>query len=260
MPSEADLKVLQADPSPFFLQGGLVGVLLLHGFTGTPREMWPLGTYLHERGLTVSAPLLPGHGATLAEMNRVNWRDWVSGVEVAYAHLKQTTTRWFLGGFSMGSLLTLWMAAHHDDIAGIALYAPALRIADWRLNLTPLFRPFIRSYPQSGESDLHDLEAARWMGGFSRYPVGAAAELWHLHRHVLRDVSYVRTPALVVYAEGDRSIHPSSGPETVRRLSQQTSVETLVLRDSGHAVVADREWETVAEATYRFVQRHAEGT
>ncbi len=257
MSSEADLKVLQADPSPFFLQGGSVGVLLLHGFTGTPREMWPLGAYLHERGLTVSAPLLPGHGATIAEINRANWRDWVAGVETAYVTLKQKSTQWFIAGFSMGSLLTLWMAAHHDDMAGIVLYAPALRIADWRLNLTPLLRPFVHTYRQSGESDLHDPQAAQWMGGFERYPIGAAAELWHLHRHVLRDLSHVRTPALVVYAEGDRSIHPTSGPETVRRLSQQTSVEALVLRDSGHAVVADKEWETVAEATYRFVQRYS---
>ncbi len=259
MPSDLDLKVLQADPSPFFLQSGPVGILLVHGFCGTPREMWPLGAYLHERGLTVSAPLLPGHGGTLVEINRANWRDWVAGVEMAYVNLKQKTTRWFIAGFSMGALLTLWMAAHHDDISGIVLYAPALRIADWRLPLTPLLRLFVRSYRRSGKSDLRAPEAAQWMGGFGRYPVSAAAELWYLRRHVLRDVSRVRTPALVVYSVGDRSIHPHSGPETVRRLSQQTSVETLVLTDSGHAVVADREWETVAEATYRFVQRYAEG-
>jgi len=260
MTSEADFKVLQDDPAPFFLKAGPVGVLLLHGFAGTPKEMWPLGSYLHARGLTVSAPLLPGHGNTLAEINRVNWRDWVAGVEAAYANLKQKTTQWFIAGFSMGSLLTLWMAAHHDDIAGIALYAPALWVADWRLNLTPLLRPFVRSYRQSGESDLHDPEAAQWMGGFGRYPVRAAAELWYLRRHVLRNVSRVRTPALVIYSEGDRSIHPRSGPETVRRLSQQVPVEAMILHGSGHAVVADREWETVAEATYRFVQRYAEGT
>lgn len=87
MIAETDLQVLQADPAPFFLQAGPVGVLLIHGFAGTPREMWLLGAYLHERGFTVSAPLLPGHGGVLAEINRVNWRDWVAGVESAYAGL-----------------------------------------------------------------------------------------------------------------------------------------------------------------------------
>jgi len=258
MTFEANFHVLQNDPSPFFLQAGPVGVLLVHGFTGTPREMWPLGAYLHERGLTVSAPLLPGHGGTLAEINSVCWRDWVGGVEAAYVALKQTCVRWFVAGLSMGSLLTLWMAAHHHDITGIMLYAPALWVADWRLNLTPLCRFFMRSYAGPDDSDLHDPTAAQWMGGFTRYPVRAAAELWYLRRQVLRSLTRVQTPALVVYSEGDRKIHPRSGPETVRRLAQQVDVETLVLHDSGHAVVADREWETVAEATYHFVQRYAE--
>lgn len=52
------------DPAPFILTGGDDGILLIHGFTGSPAEMRPLGCYLHERGLTVSAPLLPDHGTT----------------------------------------------------------------------------------------------------------------------------------------------------------------------------------------------------
>ncbi len=253
--SEATYKVLQADPSPFFLPAGPVGVLLLHGFTGTAREMQPLGEYLHARGITVSAPLLPGHGGTLDQMNCTGWRDWTAGAEAAYTGLKSKCEHCFIAGFSMGSLLTLWIAEHDASMSGIVLYSPALRIADWRLQLTPLLKYFVRSVPTAGVSDLHDPGAARWMGGFARYPVRAVAELVYLRRHVLRNLSRVQTPALVVYATGDRSIHPRSGPETVRHLARQISVEELVLHDSGHAVVADREWETVAEATYRFVQR-----
>ena len=53
------------DPNSFFLQGGSMGVLLIHGFTGAPTEMRLLGGFLHQNGLTVSAPLLPGHGTTV---------------------------------------------------------------------------------------------------------------------------------------------------------------------------------------------------
>ena len=253
--AEATFKVLQDDPEAFFLPAGPVGVLLLHGFTGTAREMRPLGEYLHARGLTVSVPLLPGHGGTLAEMNRTGWRDWVAGAEMAYTDLKSKCEQCFVAGFSMGSLLTLQIAEHDAGMTGIVLYSPALRLADRRFHLTPLLRYFVRSAKYVESSDLHDPGAARWLGGFARYPVPAAAELWHLRRRVLRDLSRVATPALVVYAVGDHAIHPRSGPETVQRLSRQAPVEELVLRDSGHAVVADREWKTVAEATYRFIQR-----
>jgi carboxylesterase len=253
--SEVAFKVLQDNPEPFSLSAGPVGVLLLHGFTGTAREMQPLGEYLHARDMTVSAPLLPGHGGTLDQMNRTGWRDWTAGAEAAYADLKGKCERCFIAGFSMGSLLTLWIAEHDASMSGIVLYSPALRIADWRLQLTPLLKYLVRSVNNTEPSDLHDPGAARWMGGFARHPVRAMAELAHLRRLVLRDLSHVQTPALVIYSTGDRSIHSRSGPETVSRLSQKVHVEELVLHNSGHAVVADREWETVAEATHRFVQR-----
>ena len=47
---------------PFRHEGGEVGVLLCHGFTGSPQSLRPWAEYLAERGLTVALPLLPGHG------------------------------------------------------------------------------------------------------------------------------------------------------------------------------------------------------
>ena len=67
-------------PGPFFLAGGPVGVLLMHGFTGSPPEMRRLGDSLYGEGLTVSAPLLPGHGTTTDECNSVRWQQWTAHV------------------------------------------------------------------------------------------------------------------------------------------------------------------------------------
>lgn len=250
-----EFRVLQDNPAPFFLEGGPTGVLLLHGFSGTPREMRPLGDYLHARGLTVDAPLLPGHGGTLAEMHRTRWQAWTGAVESAYATLRTHCQQCIVAGFSMGSLLALWLAENADGLTGVVLYSPALKIADWRLHLTPLLRYFVKDLRGPETSDLHNPEAASWLGGFERYSVPAAAELLALQRYVRRHLSRVRVPALIVYSTGDRSIHPESGPETVRLLSRQVPVEALVLHNSGHAVVVDRKWETVAETTFRFVEQ-----
>ena len=38
------------DPSAFFLEGGETGVLLIHGYTGSPTEMRWIGDYLHRAG------------------------------------------------------------------------------------------------------------------------------------------------------------------------------------------------------------------
>ncbi len=109
------------DPSPFFLEGGSIGVLLIHGFTGSPPEMRLVGDYLHQRGFTVSGPLLPGHGTTVEDMNRCQWTDWTNHVEKALADLQARCETVFVGGLSMGSLLTLYLAAHHPELHGAIL-------------------------------------------------------------------------------------------------------------------------------------------
>ncbi len=71
------------DPSAFTLQGGPVGCLLLHGYTGSPPEMRLVGEYLNQRGITVSAPLLSGHGTEPEDLNRYKWTDWYADAEEA---------------------------------------------------------------------------------------------------------------------------------------------------------------------------------
>jgi carboxylesterase len=72
--------------APFQLDGDDVtgegiGIVLVHGFTSTPYEVRYLGEHLAREGFTVRAPLLPGHGATLDELDRTTWHDWADSVE-----------------------------------------------------------------------------------------------------------------------------------------------------------------------------------
>ncbi len=257
MTIEAELQVLQVNPEPYFLSGGPVGVLLIHGFTGTPREMRRLGNYLHARGLTVSAPLLPGHGQTLAVMNRYGWREWVAGAEAAYTELQARCEQVVAGGISMGALLTIWLGAHHPELAGICLYAPALWSRRRKILLTPLLRHFVQSMAPQTEVALDKrLSPENWGGGFARDPIPAAAELLQLQRRARRLLSQVTVPSLVVYSRSDRTIQARCGPETIRRL-QSSDIEALVLERSGHLLTAGSEWEKVAKISYRFVERYA---
>ncbi|MFN2222790.1 MAG: alpha/beta hydrolase, partial [Candidatus Promineifilaceae bacterium] len=78
----------KGDPSPWLLEGGDIGVLLIHGLTGSAAEMRPIGAFLNERGLTVMAPLLPGHGTRVEDLNQVKWTDWTAAAEEALAELQ----------------------------------------------------------------------------------------------------------------------------------------------------------------------------
>ena len=243
------------DPSAFFLAGGPSGVLLIHGYTGSPTEMRWIGDYLHARGLTVSAPLLPGHGTTPEEMNRCRWTDWTAHAEAALADLRARCSLVFVGGLSMGSLLTLYLAAKHADLAGAILYSPAVWTATSLIYFTPLARHFVAFRPKPVDSDLVDPQADRQIWCYDVDPVGAAAELLKLMLTVRRSLSKVVCPVSIIYSTRDAAIHPASAQRTFERLGAQEK-QLIALSNSGHCITVDGEWEHVAQSTYDFIGSH----
>jgi carboxylesterase len=243
------------DPSPFFLEGGPIGVLLIHGFTGSPPEMRLVGDYLHQRGFTVSGPLLPGHGTSVDDMNRCRWIDWVGHVEGALADLQARCEAAFVGGLSMGSLLTLYLAAQHPEVPGAFLYSPATIVADRLIHLTPVLKYLVPKKRKSDESDLTDPKADMHVWSYEEDPVSAAHELLKLIRQVRQLVPQVTCPLLIVYSTLDQAIHPNSARYTYERAGSADK-KLVTLHNSGHAITVDSEWEMVAEKTYAFIQEH----
>lgn len=244
------------DPSSFFLPGGPLGVLLVHGFTGAPTEMRLLGDTLHSRGMTVSAPLLPGHGTTVEDMNHRRWREWTACVERALADLRSRCSPVFVGGLSMGSLLTLYLAAQHPDLAGAMLYAPALKIADRRLAMTHVLKYFIRSIPKGDDyyRDFTSPTAVQHIWSYEANPVAAGAELDSLRRATERLLPQITCPLLVVHSTLDPSIRLDSAQAIMNGVSTPAADQFLLtLHNSGHNLLVDSEWEFVAEQTARFI-------
>jgi len=245
------------DPSPFFLDGGPTGVLLIHGFTGAPPEMRLVGDYLHARGLTVSGPLLPGHGTSPADMNRCKWTDWTAHAAHALAELQSHCRTVFVGGLSMGAVLTLRLAARHPELAGAIAYAPALWTADRKIYLSPLMKYLLPVRPVSSESDLVDPQADLRLWCYAETPVFAAHELLKLLMQVRRLLPQVTCPLLVLHSMGDRSIHSDSARLTYERAGA-VDKQLVTIERSGHAITVDTQWEFVADTTYRFITAHTD--
>lgn len=246
---------LHLDPSPFFLEGGTVGVLLIHGFTGSPPEMRLVADYLHQRGLTVSGPLLPGHGTTVDAMNRCPWSDWIDHAEGALTDIQAHCEMVFVGGLSMGAVIALYLAAHHRELSGIVTYSPAVWPADRLIYLTPALKYLIRQQPKSDDSDLTDPQAERRLWSYDENPAFAAHEFLKLLRRVRRRLPQVTCPILVVHSTLDTAIHRDSARRTYERVSSSDK-ELFTLHNSGHCLTVDSEWETAAEKTYDFIRSH----
>jgi carboxylesterase len=242
------------DPSAFRLKGGATGVLLIHGFTGSPPEMRLVGEYLHQRGLTVSAPLLPGHGTSMEQMNRCRWTDWTEHVEAALDDLRRRCEAVFVAGLSMGSLLAICLAAH-NELHGAVLYSPAVRVANRLIWLAPVLKYLVPKKPKSAETDLTDPEAVHRTWSYEAYPVFAAHELFKLIRRTRPLLPRVTCPLLIMHSTGDQDIAADSAQYTYERVDSPDK-ELVTLHNSGHVITVDSEWETVAEKTYAFIRAH----
>jgi carboxylesterase len=214
-----------------------------------------LGEYLNQRGLAVSAPLLPGHGTTVEDMNRSRWTDWTGHVEQALLELEEQCQTVFVCGLSMGAALTLYLAASRPEFPGIVLYSPAVWPANRLYYLTPLLKYLIPRIAKAGGSSMVDPEADLRVWSYNYNPTVAAHEFLKLLLRVRRSLPRVTSPLLVIYSTRDPAIHPKSAPKTFERAGSHDK-ELVIIQNSGHVITVDGEWEGVAERTYRFIADH----
>jgi carboxylesterase len=242
------------DASPFFFEGGSTGVLLLHGLTATPVEVRLIGRYLHEHGYTVSGPLLPGHGATIEAINACSWRDWADHAADAYAGLAARCARVFVGGESLGGLLSLHLGSVHPEIAGLILYAPAVRLASPLVHLAPLLKHLIKAIPKRRAGDDPDSAVNQRWNGYTVDPIAAVAQLLPLQRQVRHRLPLIGQPIIVFQGRLDTTLK-HSGVEEILSNVQSSDKELVWQEESSHCIVLDVEWDEVAEKTLAFIRR-----
>ncbi|MFQ6057720.1 MAG: alpha/beta hydrolase [Anaerolineae bacterium] len=243
------------DLNPFFFEGGGTGCLLIHGFTGSPPEMRGLGEYLADKGLTVLGVRLAGHGTTPEEMARTGWRDWVASAEGGLRELQGRCQWVFVGGLSMGGVLTLYLAARHPVAGAIVMAAPTY-LRDWRTPFLPLAKYFVKWYYPSGESDLTDPTGQERMWSYDRMPVVCIDQLLQLIRLVRRELPRIKVPVLVMQGAHDRYVPLDCAQEIYDRIGSQDK-ELVWFHNSGHAITEDSERREVWRRAYEFIAEHS---
>lgn len=235
----------------FYLpSSGPDAVLLLHGLTATCAEVIGLGQVLHQAGYTVRGPLLPGHGTCPADLNRTRWQDWAAAAESAYQDLAGRYRRVFVGGESNGGLLSLYLAAHHPEIAGVLAYAAAmqLRLPAWQQTLLPLLGLFIASIPKNDAPG-----NPNWQG-YNVNPLRAIWQLTRLQKETRPRLANIRQPVLVVQGRKDTTIDPASAEIIYYNIGSRVK-ELHWLEKSGHCVLLESEQEEAARLALRFMER-----
>ncbi|MGI9084502.1 MAG: alpha/beta hydrolase [Aeromicrobium sp.] len=239
---------------PFSHDGGPVGVLLSHGFTGSPASMTPWARFLAERGHTVRVPRLPGHGTTWQEMNRTRWDDWYATVDASLTELKERCERVAVGGLSMGGGIALRLAeVRPDDVDALVLVNPAIGVKNWQLKLVPALKWVVPAMPGIG-NDIKKPDVDEV--GYDKTPLRALASQLHGWREICGDLGKVTAPLLVFRSSDDHLVDATS-LGLIRSGVSSTVTEYVMLENSYHVATLDHDAPTIFERSAAFIAEHA---
>lgn len=241
---------LQDNRSPFSHRSGETGVLLIHGFTGSPGELRPLAQAFATAGFAVEVPVLAGHCRTIEEMNRTRYRDWMASGLDAYRDLRARNRRVAVYGHSMGALIALQLAAKQDVAAIISAGAP-IYLQNRRARfagLAGVFRPFMPEIvPPNPLID-------PYLGGYrGMIPVRAVGSLVRFIQATRRLLPRITAPVLVQQGRLDLTVRPESAHYIYNRIASRQKLLQWYER-SGHMLPVDAERERVWRDAITFVQ------
>lgn len=238
----------------FDLGSGPTGVLLVHGFTGSPRSMRDLGDYLADRGLSVRGLRLPGHGTSLEDCNSKTAQDWTRAVDEEFERFAAAHEEVFLVGLSFGATLALNLAIRRPDrvsgvvtLAGFVLSKDPLRFA------APLMAKVVRSFPGLG-NDI--CEPGQDELCYDRIPVRAVPHVLKLMKQTRALLPSLRAPLLAMHSRNDHTVPPESSQAIYDEVGSADK-DLIWLDRSYHVITMDYDRDEVFERTYNFVKERA---
>jgi carboxylesterase len=231
----------------FYIEGGKVGILLSHGFMGTPQSVWYLGEKLSQLGYTVFAPRLRGHGTHAQDLENATHHDWMFDLEAGYQYLKERCTIIFVMGQSMGGALALWQAHKNPDINGVITINAALSIPDYEYlagKTSPRFLP--EGSPDIRKEGVHEIT-------YDKVPLRAIHEIQVLMKKTPEIIPTITQPVLAFKSIVDHVVPPENTDYIIKQVAS-VQKEAVTLYHSYHVASMDHDRDEIVEKTHDFIQ------
>ncbi len=249
LPSAAPLTV---EAQPDLTGGRRIGVLLSHGFTGSPASMRPWGDHLGALGYGVAVPRLPGHGTTWQDLNTRRWEDWYGEVARTFDQLCLDHDAVVVGGLSMGGALVLRLAEEHPDmVSGLMMVNPAVATGRLDVKLLPVLKHVVPSFPAIA-GDIKKPGVTEH--GYERTPLKAIHSFMQVWPTLIADLPQVTAPLLYFRSPEDHVVDGKSQPIILGGVSSTDVTETL-LPESYHVATLDHDAPTIFEQSASFIAR-----
>ncbi|MCZ8521471.1 MULTISPECIES: alpha/beta hydrolase [Paenibacillus] len=213
--------------------------LLIHGFTGGPYEVQPLADDLERHGCECHVLRLPGHDDQLEGLRTVTWQEWIASAEQEMARLTADGEPVDLIGFSMGGLISAYLANRYPVRRLVLLSAAAVYLSPVRFLKDVALRARQRDwdYLKRGKNT----------------PLRAAVQFMKLARFTKREeLPRVTVPTLIAQGRRDQIVHPRSAEYIYKRLKGER--ELHYFDHSRHLICLEQDAPELFTAVRRFLQ------
>ncbi len=268
----------------FFLKGASdKAVLLIHGITGTPSEMRYQAKALNKSGFNVMCNTLPRHCSTLRDLKKVTWIEIADACERDLIMLNNDYRRVFVGGISMGAVMSAHLAFKHPQrVSGIIALAPTLFYDGWALHKGKVLMglvwhiPVLRNMIDIREGWPYGLKDEELRSKIERFYKGALAKKFDnkallfgspffplacLYQHhilakqVKKELPQINCPIIILHAKEDDMVSLKNARYLYDHVG--SADKTLIeLENSYHMITIDLDKDRVAEEIIAFLNKH----
>lgn len=231
-----------------FIQGNSIGILICHGFNGTPQSVKYLAEGFAKYGYTVYAPRLKGHGTSIHEMEKANYQDWITNLHEAYLLLKQTCRDIFVIGQSMGGALALDLATK-EGLNGVLTINAALSVPEYEAVAHKSGPRFIAE----GKPDIKDTSTTEIT--YDQVPLTAVLQLIDIMKLAKQGLSNITCPIKIFVSPEDHVV-PAYCSYDIFDTVNSTEKELVSLDNSYHVASLDYDRDKIIQHTINFIQAH----
>ena len=217
------------------------GCVLIHGFTGSPKEIQIVADDLYQHGMDVVTPILPGHGDVDRKKMRTEakWKEWVLEGERAVENMLKTHEEVYVVGFSMGGMIAIYLAAKYP-IKKLVLLSASV----YYMNI----QRFVGSLRGMTTKD----QWSRYLYKIKKTPLVATIQFRRLVKELVRYIELVQVPTLIIQGELDDLVDPKSARYIYNTiLSEEKYLHYLP--KSRHVICHDVEKDTVVTLVHQFL-------
>ena len=233
------------------MKGGSSGVLLIHGFTGLPVELFLLGNFLNQKNFTVLCPRLAGHGTSESDLMRTTKEDWFNSVLDGFYILRGVCDKIYVVGHSMGGILTLKLSTQQDLAKIVTLAAPIFIDDGLGLKNLPPKEFCGNACIVQPRKKLTDVPPAV-NNVYEKTPLVSVHELVDLIDDVKNLLPKVNTPILIMHGEDDHTAQPRSARFIMDNVGSIVK-KIITVPNSGHLLPFAENRQFVAEMVLQFL-------